>query len=121
MKHMYYMNVPLNNKGIKEFDNYDDSMPNVRTFELTKNEFMSLWKTGSLFDVFDKKFDIIIDHSEEERIELENLSEAITVTKNFLKKAKDPIEKAASQKVLESLELALKSKTFWEIDIFLVV
>ena len=33
---VYYINVPLNEKGIEEFETYDEEMVNVKIFELTK-------------------------------------------------------------------------------------
>ncbi len=115
---VYYVNVPLNNKGIEEFENYDAKMSNVQTFELTQEEYYVL-RVGekSLFSILEKRIGIIIDQGEEERIDFENLAEAYNIVKK--RKARSDTEKLALGKIKESLEMALKSKTFWEIDIFL--
>ena len=31
---VYYINVPINEKGVEELDTYDEEMKNVKTFEL---------------------------------------------------------------------------------------
>ena len=36
---VYYLNVPQNMAGIEEFESYDEEMPNVKTFELTQEEY----------------------------------------------------------------------------------
>lgn len=83
---VYYMNVPLNEAGINEFDTYDEEMQNVRTFELTQDEYDFLRQPNGLFDKFDEKFGIIIDVCEEERIENENLVEALHLAKESIVK-----------------------------------
>ena len=116
--YVYYLNVPLNEKGIREFETYDEIGANVKTFELTEEEFTSLFRRGKLFDILDKKYDTIIDRCEEERIEFKDLADAVLTVEQYLQKVKDPIEKSATKKVLESLKLALDSNTFWEIDVY---
>lgn len=115
---VYYINVPMNEKGIKEFENYDEEMSNVKTFELTEDEYVSL-RTGkdSLFSKFDEKLGTIIDVCEEERIDSKKLLEANELISDH--KAKSDVEKSALEKVAASIKLAIDSKTFWEIDIFL--
>ncbi len=114
---VYYMNVPVNEKGIEEFESYDEEMANVKTFELTKKEYLSL-RTGKdcLFNKIDEKFGTIIDECEEERIEFDNLAEAYELVSSHIPKTET--EKTACAKVSESLKFAIDSKTFWEIDIF---
>ncbi len=115
---VYYINVPTNEEGIKEFENYDEDMSNVKTFELTEDEYISL-RAGedALFGKFDEKLGTIIDVCEEERIDFDKLLEASDLISNH--KSKTEIEKTALLKVSESIKLAIDSKTFWEIDVFL--
>nr|WP_027871452.1 hypothetical protein [[Eubacterium] cellulosolvens] len=114
---VYYINVPLNIKGMREFEAYEDEMPNVKTFELTQEEYEYLRKTQGLFSEFDEKFGTIIDVCEEERISFDDLPEALCIAKEHLKKSKTG--KCAIEKVIESLECAIESRSFWEIDIYL--
>ncbi len=116
---VYYMNVPLNKTGVEEFEGYDEEMPNVKTFELTQEEYDVLRQPKGLFHVFDDKFGTIIDVCEEERIDNENLNEALQYANKMLSKKKDDITDKAIKKVIDSLECAIKAGTFWEIDIYL--
>lgn len=116
---VYYMNVPLNKTGIEEFEGYDEEMPNVKTFELTQEEYDVLRQPKGLFHVFDEKFGIIIDVCEEERIDNEKLNEALQSANKMLNKQKSDIADKAIKKVIDSLECAIKAGTFWEIDIYL--
>ena len=112
------MNVPLNKNGIKEFDSYDEKMENVKTFELTEKEYSELRKKRGLFQKFDEKLGIMIDVCEEERIDNEKLADALQIANNLLKKQENKVVVQAIKKVINSLECAIESGTFWEIDIY---
>ncbi len=115
---VYYLNVPINDSGISEFEGYSEEMPNVRTFELTEKEYLFLKRPNGLFQKFDTEFGTIIDVCEEERLAFENLPKAIEYTEKAIKKASQEIEISALSKVKDSLTLAKESGTFWEIDIY---
>jgi hypothetical protein len=117
--YVYYINVPLNEEGMKEFESYDEEMPNVETFELVKEEYDLLRKKGGLFDKLDAELGIIIAVCEEERIEFSQLEKAITITETYCKKKLSEQEKKACGIIAESLKTAKNSGTFWEIDIYL--
>lgn len=116
---VYYINVPVNDAGIAEFENYDDVMENVKTFELTKDEYEYLRKPGGLFQVYDERFGTLIDVCEEERIENENLKEALRFAYKIFDKCKSEIAEIALRKVIDSLKCAIQADSFWEIDIYL--
>ncbi len=104
---VFYMNVPLNETGINEFDNYDEEMHNVKTFELSQEEYESLRQPKGLFEKFDEKFGTIIDVCEEERIDKVNLAEALQLTNKLLEKHKNETTDRALKKVIDSLECAI--------------
>lgn len=116
---VYYMNVPLNESGISEFEGYDEEMSNVKTFSLTQEEYEALRQPKGLFQEFDDKFGIIIDVCEEERINNEDLSEALLTARKRLSRKNEAVTERGIQKVIESLECAIMAGTFWEIDIYL--
>lgn len=116
---VYYLNVPLNKRGIEEFDSYDEKMINVKTIELSAEEYSSLRAKGGLFDRFDSEFGTLIDVCEEERIANEQLPMAISLTEKKIKKVTTGSEQTGCQKVLEALKTAIDSETFLEIDIYL--
>lgn len=116
---VYYLNIPLNQTGVEEFESYDDEMPNVHTVELSASEYQLLRRSNGLFSMFDQEFGIFIDVCEEERIELSQLDQAIEMTEKKMKKSRDELETEAINKVLQSLQVAKESATFWEIDIYL--
>ncbi len=119
-KYVYYMNVPRNEKGMDEIEYLDETMANVETFELTEEEFESLFfGKDSLFTKFDKSFGTIINYCEEDEIKPEDIADAYEMACKH--KAKSEIEKKALNKVIDSLKLAKDSKTFWEIEIYLVL
>ena len=115
---IYNINVPQNDMGIIEIDEFDEEMYNVKTFELTEDEYLFLRKPGGLFSKFDKTFGTIIDVCEEERIPLEQLPEALELTDKEFKNKSD-VGVRALTKVRKSIISAIDAKTFWEIDIFL--
>ena len=116
---VYYVNIPLNLAGIEEFESYAEEMPNVYTVELTEAEYKILRKPKGLFSLFDQSLGTIIDVCEEERIEKEQLDQAIKLTEELMKKTKDDLEIRAIEKIMQSLEVAYQAQTFWEIDIYL--
>lgn len=116
---VYYMNVPLNKDGIEEFERYDEKMPNVKTFELTQEEYEALRQPKGLFQIFDEKLGTIIDVCEEERIDNDNLREALQLANKMYNKNKNLIIGKSVKKVIDSLECAINAGTFWEIDIYL--
>ena len=116
---IYYVNVPLNDSGIEEFESCAEEMPNVYTEELSEEEYKVLRKPNGLFQLFDQTFGIIIDVCEEERIEKNQVEKAIELAENRLKKIKNPIEISAINKMLQALIVARESETFCEIDIYL--
>ena len=116
---LYYINVPLNRLGIQEFENYQEGMPNVRTFKLSELEYNQLRKQNGLFDKFHKAFGIIIARCEDERLNLEDIPRAIRIAENQLKKAADEAEVYGCQTILYSLRTALEAQTFWDINVSL--
>ncbi|MBO4391055.1 MAG: hypothetical protein J5825_09400 [Lachnospiraceae bacterium] len=116
---LYYINVPLNEEGIREFEAYDEKMAHVKTYELFDEDYALLRKNGGLFDLFDKELGTFIDFCEEERIELDQLDHAILLVQKYLRKSLDERESKACELILESLNTAKTSGTFWEIDIML--
>lgn len=116
---VFYMHVPLNETGINEFDNYDEEMHNVKTFELSQEEYEALRQPKGLFEKFDEKFGTIIDVCEEERIDKVNLAEALQLTNKLLEKHKNETTDRALKKGIDSLECAIQADTFWKIDIYM--
>ena len=104
---VFYMNVPLNETGINEFDNYNEEMHNVKTFELSQEEYEALRQPKGLIEKFDEKFGTIIDVCEEERIDKVNLAEALQLTNKLLEKHKNETTDRALKKVIDSLECAI--------------
>ena len=115
---VYRINIPLNEDGVREFEEYEKDTQNVKTFELSEEEYIYLRRPGGLFSKFDSVFGTIIDVCEEERIDSEYLTEALKLVDNELKKCNNEGCDAIS-KVKESIKLAIKAGTFWEIDVYL--
>lgn len=82
---VYNMNVPLNEAGILEFESYNEEMANVSTFELKEEEYDQLRRKGGLFEQFDYRLNTIIDVCEEERIDYNQIPEAILLTESYMK------------------------------------
>ena len=116
---VYYINVPLNYEGVEEFEAYDEEMKNVKTYELSENEYRVLRKKRGLFDLFDEKLGTIMDVCEEERSSLNQIPESIIIVQDYMKKVKNQAEIDICNTVLEALQTALKAGTFCEIDIYL--
>lgn len=117
---VYYINAPLNIKGLDELEGGYEEMPDVYTEELTDEEYMKLRVSRhSLFDELDKKFDILIDVCEEERILHSQLKEAMQIVSKKKEKTTDLVERSGLEKVFRVLEKALVAGYFVEFDFHL--
>jgi len=91
---------------------YFDELSNVKTFDLSQEEFDDLRKEGGLFDAFDEAFGTIIDDCEEDRIESNEIPQAISVVENFIEEGTCG---SGVQIVWQSLKYAEERGVFWEI------
>lgn len=116
----YYINTPLNAKGVYELENCYEEMPDVYTEELTDEEYMKLSLSEcSLFEEFGKRFDVFIDVCEEERILNSQVQEAMQIVLRKKAKTTDSAEQSGLEKVLRVLEKALAAGSFVEFDFHL--
>lgn len=106
--------VPNQSETIERADGYAEELSDATTFELSDREYEDLRKEGGLLDRFDDAFGTIIDDFEEDRIESQDLPQAIEITISFLETWLSYGDSGA-EKVLESLKYAEAKSTFWEI------
>lgn len=99
-----FLNVPLNEEGIKEHDNFDEDMKNIFTIELSEEEYGML---SDVFYEFNQNFNIIIDIFEEETLEPHNIDTAIKIAKKHLSNDKNSAFNISCEKLLNAL---LKAK-----------
>lgn len=115
----YYINVPMNEKGLEEFETFAEDTPNVYSVELTKDEYVVLSAANGLFKEYYKAFGIIIDVCEEEDIDIDEIDQAIEITKQYLTKAKNAAEKSGVEKVMQALEMGKEAGYYVEFNFFL--
>ena len=106
--------VPSVNDSFSKANSYYQELQNAEVFDLSQDEYNTLRKTGGLFDSYDSAFGTLIDDCEEDRIEEDQVSQAIRITTDYLSKA-TANEMPAVSKILDSLKLASKNGVFWEI------
>lgn len=104
MNKIRYISVPLNEKGIEDYNYGKENSDNIKLFKLSENEFDNLCNNG-IFDKINFKCNLLIDDYESEEISASNLEIAL----NIVKKNKCNI-------LVEALELAIKHNTLVGLD-----
>lgn len=115
----YYINVPMNEDGLEEFESFAEETPNVYSVELTKDEYAVLSSANGLFKEYYKAFGIIIDVCEEEDIDIDEIDQAIEITKQYLTKVKNATEKSGVEKVMKALKMGKEAGYYVEFNFFL--
>ena len=101
-----FLNVPLNDAGMLEYDNNDPEWNNVFTVELTHVEYHILWR---VFNDWNDKFDILIDIFEEETLNPENAQEAMVILERHIEKNSGNQDFLnAAEKLKSALEKAIE-------------
>lgn len=104
MRKIRYISVPLNEKGIKDYNYGKEDSDNIKVLELSENEFYDLYDNG-IFDKINLKCNLLIDDYESEKISDSNLEIAL----NIVKENKCDI-------LVRALELAIKYNTLVGLD-----
>ena len=103
-----FLNVPLNDAGMLEYDNNDPEWNNVFTVELSHDDYDKLFY---VFNDWNDKFDILIDIFEEETLNPENAQEAMEILKrHFEKNSGNQDFLNAAEKLKSALEKAIEVK-----------
>lgn len=100
-----FLNVPLNEIGMKEHENFDIDMHNVYTIILTETEYDLL---DDVFDDWNNKFNILIDIFEEETLSANNTYEAMEILKQHISKNKNPHFLSAAKKLNQALSKSIE-------------
>ncbi|MBQ1326463.1 MAG: hypothetical protein IIT65_05945 [Lachnospiraceae bacterium] len=79
-----YIVVPKNKTAMEHFDHGIENEAELEIVTLSYPEFMELYKIG-LFDLINRKCDIIIDEYEEEILELDKIPIAVGIIEELLK------------------------------------
>lgn len=98
--------VPLTKKSEIDYEN-DVSLEhegNLEEFAFSEKEEMFLF--DNLYSLLNEKLDLMIDVSEDEKIPLEKLDEAIKIVNQVILKSKDEKAKAVYQKFISTLQKA---------------
>lgn len=102
------LNVPLNDAGLTEHNSKNPEWNNVFTVELSFSEFDLL---ESLFNDWNRKFNIHIDYLKNETLIPENAQEAMEILKRHIEKNSDnPDFLNAAEKLKSCLEKAIDVK-----------
>ncbi len=109
-----YLNIPLNDNGVRELDCCSDSdWHDVYSIRLIEEDIDNILH---LINIFNAKFDILIDLAEEERLENINLKESLSIAERLYEEASNE-KKPSIQKVIEAINVALEHNTFVEFDL----
>ena len=102
------LNVPLNDAGLIEHNSNDTKWNNVFTVELSFSEFDLL---ESVFNDWNRKFNIHIDYLNNETLIHENAQEAMEILKRHIEKNSDNQDFLnAAEKLKSALEKAIEVK-----------
>lgn len=104
MERLYFISVPLNQKGIEEYDYGQENSKNIKEYAIGENEFNKIDKTG-IFDNINNSCDLLIDVYESEIIKEDNLKLALDIAK-----------KMDIAILIEALELAMEKNTLVGLD-----
>jgi hypothetical protein len=99
-----WLSVPINEKGIEEYDYGVEDTSNIKTFMLSEREFDVLYHQG-IFDSINEECELFIDDYESEVISKENFETCDKIIGN----ANVPV-------FSEALELAKKYDTLLGLD-----
>ena len=103
-----FLNVPLNNFGLIEYDSDDPEWNNVFTVELSHDDYDKLFY---VFNDWNDKFDILIDIFEEETLNPENAQEAMEILERHIEKNSGNQDFLnAAEKLKTALEKAIEVK-----------
>ena len=109
-----YLNIPINSNGVCELNgNSDLEWKDVFSIKLTRNDVENM---SNLINDFNSTFDILIDLSEEERLENENLKSALAIAEKHHAIAPNEI-RPSLQKVIVAITKAIEFNTFVEFDL----
>ena len=111
--HNYYINVPLNEEAMKAYD-YMQEPDNMFSIELTEEEFQEL--DAGLFHDLNRELSVMIQFCEDERIETEQIEQALHIARIRLAVSTRAREKSGLEKVLQALQIAQRAKTYLAFD-----
>ncbi|MCI6191105.1 MAG: hypothetical protein MSA89_12250 [Clostridium sp.] len=104
MNKIRYISVPLNEKGIEDYNYGKEDSNNIKVFELSENEFDNLYNNG-IFDKINFECNLLIDDYESEEISGSNLEMALNIVKEN-----------KCDTLVKALELAIKYNTLVGLD-----
>lgn len=99
----YVVCVPLNDRGLKELENGDELLQNVKIYEFSEKEINAIFW---LIHKFNEEFNILIDDYEEEFLDYDKITRAIQIVSEFYDKEDDIFTKTAVNKLLNAFILA---------------
>lgn len=112
--------LPLNEKGIKEFedDNVRDSTKNLNVYDISKDDYDYL-EERRYTDILNIECDTIIDLHEEELIPLEKLPKALEITQILIRNTSEERYIELLKQFEKIFSLAIQCKTCVIINCYL--
>lgn len=104
MERLYFISVPLNQKGVEEYDYGQENSKNIKEYTIGEKEFDKIYEAG-IFGEINDSCDLLIDAYESEIIKDENLKIALEIAKNNNCKV-----------LIKALELAIEKNTLVGLD-----
>jgi hypothetical protein len=104
MERVRYISVPLNEKGIEDYNYGKEESNNIRVFQLKEDEYNNIDESG-IFNEINNSCDLLIDDYESEEIKGNNLEIALDISK-----------KNECEVLIQALELAIENNTLVGLD-----
>ena len=76
MAENYYVTVPINQTGIDEIEQMQETSDNFETYVIPAEEYKALWR-AHVFDVINNRFGLMIDDNESEKVTAKQLEEVL--------------------------------------------
>ena len=105
------ISTPINKIGMDELNSNTPGLKNVKYYSLTKEESDSLQE---LYNVFNERFNILIDDYEEEILENKHLPEALVIAENLKLNSEFEMQVKALDFVIDIIKSAQKYGTYIE-------
>jgi hypothetical protein len=100
--------VPKDIEAMARLDTDGTRDGDVVEYQLGEKEFECLWRVGYI-DVLNTDLNLAIDEFEDEKIELEYLSEAVRISKHYMKTFPETV--ACLTEVVELMGVAQRNRT----------
>ena len=109
----FFVQVPLNERGVMQVREWNEEYTNVRTFEIPESEHYAI---SNIYLAYNVVFDLLIASYEEDIMEAKYVPLALKMVRRFKQTSNDAVFLSGCAKLEEALELAASLNVLVEFD-----